>query len=123
MERCGCDTALDRARREQPSLRQVTQLRTRYIVSYDICDPKRLRLVHKTMLGYGEPLQYSVFCCDLSAPDRIMLIADLSGIIDHREDQVMLIDIGPADGRGAQVIETVGRRMKEENLERRAVIV
>ncbi len=98
-------------------------MKTRYIVSYDISDPKRLRLVHKTMLGYGEPLQYSVFCCDLSSSDRITLIADLSGVIDHREDQVMLIDIGPADGRGKQSIETVGRAMKKERLERRTVIV
>jgi len=98
-------------------------MRTRYIVSYDICDAKRLRLVHKTMLGYGEPLQYSVFCCDLSASARIMLMADLTEIIDHREDQVMLIDIGPPDARGAESIETIGRRMKTERLERRTVII
>lgn len=98
-------------------------MRTRYIVSYDIANPRRLRLVHKKMTGYGEPLQYSVFCCDLSASSRIMLISDMGEIIDHREDQVMLIDIGPADGRGRQSIETIGRRMKTENLERRAVIV
>lgn len=97
-------------------------MRTRYIVSYDICHKKRLRLVHKTMLGYGEPLQYSVFCCDLSPSGRIMLIADVSEIIDHREDQVMLIDIGPAAGRGGQSIETVGKAMKKEKLERRTVI-
>lgn len=97
-------------------------MQTRYIVSYDICHQKRLRLVHKTMLGYGEPLQYSVFCCDLSPSARIMLIADVSEIIDHREDQVMLIDIGPADGRGGQSIEIVGKAMKKEKLERRTVI-
>ena len=97
-------------------------MRTRYIVSYDISDAKRLRLVHKTMLGYGEPLQYSVFCCDLSETTRVSLIADLSEIIDHRDDQVMLIDIGPADGRGRQSIETIGRRMRTERLERRTVI-
>ncbi len=98
-------------------------MQTRYIVSYDISDPKRLRLVHKTMLGYGEPLQYSVFCCDLSPSNRIMLISDLAEIIDHREDQVLFIDIGPSDGRGAQVIEPLGRPMKRERLERRTIIV
>jgi CRISPR-associated protein Cas2 len=98
-------------------------MRIRYIVSYDICDPKRLRQVHKTMCGYGEPLQYSVFCCDLSASQRIMLISDLSAIIDHRDDQVMLIDIGPAEARGRQSIETIGRRMRTEDLERRTMIV
>lgn len=98
-------------------------MRTRYIVSYDICESRRLRLVHKTMCGFGEALQYSVFCCDLSPSERIMLIESLSGIIDHREDQVMLIDIGPADGRGQQSIETVGRALRAENLDRRAIIV
>ena len=98
-------------------------MKTRYIVSYDICDQKRLRLVHNTVLGYGEPLQYSVFCCDLSASERIMLISDLSPIIEHREDQVMLIDIGPADGRGQQSIETLGKRLNTKDLERRTLIV
>jgi len=98
-------------------------MKTRYIDSYDICDPKRLRLVHKTMLGYGEPLQYSVFCCDLSASERIMLISDLSPIIDHREDQVMLINIGPAEARGKESIETLGKRLRTEDLERRTLIV
>ncbi len=98
-------------------------MQTRYIVSYDISDPKRLRLVHKTMLGYGEPLQYSVFCCDLSPSNRIMLISDLAEIIDHREDQVLFIDIGPSGGRGGQVIEPIGRPMKRERLERRTIIV
>lgn len=98
-------------------------MKTRYIVSYDICEPKRLRLVHKTMCGYGDALQYSVFCCDLSAAERIMLIADLSLIINHREDQVMLIDIGPAEGRGRQSIETVGRALNLDDLERRTIIV
>lgn len=98
-------------------------MKTRYIVSYDIADPKRLRQVHRTMLGYGEPLQYSVFCCDLTAAARVILVADLSELIDHREDQVMLIDIGPAEGRGGQSIETVGRAMRKERLERRSVII
>lgn len=98
-------------------------MKTRYIVSYDIANAKRLRQVHKTMLGYGEPLQYSVFCCDLAAAARVTLIAELSEIIDHREDQVMLIDIGPAEGRGGQSIETVGRAMRKDRLERRSVIV
>lgn len=98
-------------------------MQTRYIVSYDICDPKRLRQVHKTMLGFGEPLQYSVFCCDLSPAKRIMLVAAVTEIINHHQDQVMLIDIGPADGRGTQVIQTVGKPMRRDRLERRTIIV
>ncbi|MUK39235.1 hypothetical protein GNP82_16925 [Aliivibrio fischeri] len=31
------------------------------MISYDIRHPKRLQRVHKVSLGYGIPLQYSVF--------------------------------------------------------------
>ena len=97
-------------------------MRIRYIVCYDICDPKRLRQVHRTMKGYGESLQYSVFCCDLSPAERLMLREALTPILNLREDQVMLINIGPADGRGCQSIETIGRAL-EEGAARVAVIV
>ena len=97
-------------------------MRNRYIVSYDISDPKRLRRVHRAMKGYGDPLQYSVFRCDLSASQRILLIETLSRIIHHREDQVMLINLGPADGRRSETIETLGRALNDRD-DRIAVIV
>ncbi len=98
-------------------------MRIRYIVSYDISDDKRLRRVHRTMKGYGDPLQYSVFRCDLSASERILMIEALSKIINHREDQVMLVDIGPVDGRGRWSIETIGRAPDYDRADRIAVIV
>jgi CRISPR-associated protein Cas2 len=89
-------------------------MRNRYIVSYDISDAKRLRRVHKTMRGYGEPLQYSVFRCDLSPSERILLKEALTPLINNREDQVMFINIGPVDGRACESIETIGRALAEE---------
>ena len=59
-----------------------------YLVCYDIRDPKRLRRIHKTMCGWGMPLQYSVFHCDLTDQGKQGLIEELSAIIDHREDGV-----------------------------------
>lgn len=35
-------------------------------VTYDICQDKRLARVHKTMRGFGDHLQYSVFECQLT---------------------------------------------------------
>ena len=75
-------------------------MRRLYIVAYDICDPKRLRRVFRTVRGYGEHLQYSVFRCDLTASQRLQLAAKLEVIIDASADQVMLVDLGPIDGRG-----------------------
>jgi CRISPR-associated protein Cas2 len=98
-------------------------MRNRYIVSYDICEPKRLRRVHRTMRGYGEPLQYSVFRCDLSPAERVLLIEALTPLLHHQEDQVMLIDIGPVEGRGAESIETLGRAPDESRAERICVVV
>ncbi len=97
-------------------------MRICFVVSYDISDPKRLRQVHRTMRGYGEALQYSVFLCDLSPAERIMLIEALTPLINQREDQVMLINLGPADGRGHDCIETIGRALNKD-LDKIAVIV
>jgi CRISPR-associated protein Cas2 len=98
-------------------------MRIRYIVSYDISDPKRLRRVFRTMKGFGDPLQLSVFRCDLSASERVLLIESLSKVINNRDDQVMIIDIGPVSGRGQDGIETIGRALDPDKLERIAVIV
>ena len=84
-------------------------MRTRYIVSYDISDAKRLRRVFKTLRGWGDHLQFSVFRCDLSARERVELGAALSAAIDHSADQVLFIDLGPPEGRAADCVEALGR--------------
>jgi len=52
-----------------------------------------------------------------------LLIEALAPIINHWEDQVMFIDLGPADGRGTQTIETLGRAISTAASERVAFIV
>lgn len=83
-------------------------MRNRYLVCYDIADPKRLARVHKALLGFGEWLQYSVFACDLTPQRRVELLVALIGIINVREDRVMVADLGPAEARGAGAVEFVG---------------
>lgn len=72
-----------------------------YIVAYDICDPARLRRVHRTMRGFGDGIQLSVFRCHLSDRERVQLIAALEPIIHHKEDQVLIIPLGPPTGKHA----------------------
>jgi CRISPR-associated protein Cas2 len=84
-------------------------MRTSYLVCYDICDDKRLRRVFKTMRGYGDHLQYSVFECQLTASDLVRLRDDLSQIIHHVHDQVLFVNLGPAEGRGERVITALGK--------------
>lgn len=84
-------------------------MRNVYLVAYDICDGKRLRRVYKAMRGYGDHLQFSVFRCELSDRERAEMLAELGGLIAHDEDQVLVIDIGPADGRANLVFESIGK--------------
>lgn len=85
-------------------------MRTAYIVTYDICEPKRLRRVYRVLRGYGDHLQLSVFRCELTAMELVELRARLHEAIHHREDQVLFVLIGPVDGRGSTSISAVGRR-------------
>ena len=84
-------------------------MRTSYLVCYDICDDKRLRRVFKTMRGYGDHLQYSVFECQLTTTDLVRLRAELSEIIHHIQDQVLFVNLGAAEGRGDRVITALGK--------------
>lgn len=96
-------------------------MRHLYIVSYDISDPKRWRQVYRTMRGYGEHLQLSVFQCDLTPIQRVKMEGELNEIIHHEEDQVIFVDLGPTEGRPISEIQAIGREMKV--LERGPVIV
>jgi CRISPR-associated protein Cas2 len=84
-------------------------MRNSYIVSYDIADPKRLRLVFKLMRAWGDHLQFSVFECQLTRMDLVRLRASLIEIIHNKEDQVLFVDLGPAEGRGDRVITALGK--------------
>ncbi|MBK9168572.1 MAG: CRISPR-associated endonuclease Cas2 [Bryobacterales bacterium] len=84
-------------------------MRTSYLVCYDICEDKRLRRVFKIMRGYGDHLQYSVFECQLTQTDLIRLRAELARVIHHDEDQVLFVNLGPAEGRGDRVITALGK--------------
>jgi CRISPR-associated protein Cas2 len=84
--------------------------RTRYLLAYDIRHPRRLRRVHEVAKSYGEPLQYSVFVCDLTRVELIHLKADLLSELNVREDSVGIFDLGPPFGRGLQCVEFIGTR-------------
>ena len=84
-------------------------MRNSFIVCYDICDPKRLRQVFKIMRGWGDHLQYSVFECQLTKMDAARLRTQLSNVIHHTEDQVLFVNLGPAEGRGDRVISAIGK--------------
>jgi len=88
-------------------------VRNRYIVTYDITDDRRRTSVYNKLRGFGEHLQYSVFRCDLSDRECIEMKAEVHSLIDHDDDQILIIDLGPVDGRADGCIESIGRTYKK----------
>ena len=79
-------------------------MRNRYLVCYDVSDPVRLVKTYKKMNGYGEPVQYSVFMCDLSARELIMMKEELGDLLNLDEDRVLIVDIGPAERQDKHIM-------------------
>ena len=78
-----------------------------FIVSYDIMNPRRLQRVHKTMKGFGEPIHYSVFRCNLTPKGLVEMKAALFELIKHDQYRIMIIDLGPEDGMVMDRVELI----------------
>ena len=82
------------------------------LVSYDIADDKRRDKVSRVLLGFGDRVQYSVFCCLLSPREKVQLTDKLRPHINHREDQVLFLDAGPVSGSNPEPeMQTLGRAL------------
>jgi len=97
-------------------------MRRVYLVCYDVSDAKRLRRTHKKMCGFGDPVQYSIFRCELSPTEKQLMKEALWEILNFAHDRVMLVDLGPARRRGKRCVEFWGEP-RTEPPERAAVIV
>jgi CRISPR-associated protein Cas2 len=95
--------------------------RTRYVVAYDIRDPRRLRRVHQVAKDHGYPLQYSVFICDLTPIELLSLKRALTHEAHLSEDSIAILDLGPPQGRAADSIQFLGVRRRTEDTDTAAV--
>lgn len=86
----------------------VISSRRTFLVCYDIADDRRLKKVFKICKNHGTHLQYSVFECDLNPRELVQLQRQLKEVIKHDEDQVLFVDLGPAEGRGERLITSLG---------------
>ncbi|HOI37195.1 MAG: CRISPR-associated endonuclease Cas2 [Clostridiaceae bacterium] len=90
-------------------------MRRCYLVCYDIRDPKRLRRVHKVLKGYGEAWQFSVFFCVLKDIDRVRLQTDLEEQMNQKEDQAMILDLGPNEKEAREAATVIGQPLPEQD--------
>ena len=84
-------------------------MRRIYLITYDVCDAKRLRQTFKCLRNWGDHRQYSVFECQLTESDLLRCKAQLAEIIHHDEDQVLVVDLGLAASRSENLVQAIGR--------------
>jgi CRISPR-associated protein Cas2 len=83
-------------------------MRRCYIVCYDICNQKRWRKVFKVMNGHGEHWQYSAFFCVLKEIDRVRMQGQLEEHMNLKEDQCVIIDLGPNEAVAREAATVLG---------------
>ncbi len=59
-----------------------------FLVTYDICNAKRLLKVHRLLKKQGFPVQYSVFSVITTKKRIRTLLDDIQQLIDSREDDI-----------------------------------
>lgn len=89
-------------------------MRRSYLVCYDVRDDKRLRRIHRLMKAYGESWQYSVFYCTLKAIDRVRLENAAREILNLKEDQLLIVDLGGNEDAARESATVLGQSLPEQ---------
>jgi CRISPR-associated protein Cas2 len=82
------------------------------VVAYDIPDDRRRVRLHKVLLGYGTPVQYSVFECLVDRDELARMKRAVRRAIRPRLDHVRYYFLCGACQRRIEV--TAGRETSEE---------
>lgn len=64
-----------------------------YIICYDICNAKRLQKIHKVVVHYAVPLQFSIYYGLFNTTLRDEMIDKLQQIINEKEDDIRIYPI------------------------------
>jgi CRISPR-associated protein Cas2 len=83
-----------------------------YLFCYDIASDnegdKRRNKVFEALLARGDHVQFSVFICELNPRELAELRDTLIGILDHKKDQILYIDLGAAPNPLDTGIQAIG---------------
>jgi CRISPR-associated protein Cas2 len=61
-----------------------------YVVAYDIPDDRRRTRIHKTLKGFGQWTEFSLFECFLTKKELLQMRAKLNEHLDARQDKVRI---------------------------------
>lgn len=62
--------------------------RTLYVIAYDVANNRRRTKIHKTLSGFGEWTQFSLFECHLSEKEMLQLRQRLDKLMSPQQDSV-----------------------------------
>jgi CRISPR-associated protein Cas2 len=87
--------------------------RRHYLISYDVASgkdgDKRRNKVFEACQQRGDHAQFSVFFCQLNPRELAELKATLIDIIDHRADQILIVDLGPGYHTVDDAVTSLGK--------------
>jgi len=84
-------------------------MRRHYLITYDIADDKRRTAVFEHLKDQGDHAQFSVFFCELNLRELAELRGRIQPVIHEREDQVLILDLGPEHNPLDTQIECLGK--------------
>jgi CRISPR-associated protein Cas2 len=70
-----------------------------FVIGYDISHPRRLQRVHRALIKYAVPIEYSIFVLDGAMREAIFCMEEVSRLIDPEEDDLRCY---PLPSRGTQ---------------------
>lgn len=85
----------------------------RYVVCYDITEPRRLGRIHRLMKKHGMAVQYSVFECWLTESALGSLVENLRELMDESTDDIRIYGL-----RAGVPIATVGCQVIPDGVQR-----
>lgn len=85
---------------------------SQWLIGYDIASPRRLGRVHRRMVHWATPMEYSIFLFIGSPLQLTCCLEEIAGLINPREDDVRCY---PLPLRGVQ--ERLGRATLPEGIQ------
>jgi len=92
-------------------MRRGKPKRALYVIAYDIPSDRRRTRVHKTLCGFGQWTQYSLFECHLTDRELLTLRDKLDNILEPEEDSLRFYPLCTAC---LAKVETVGSDKPKE---------
>lgn len=96
------------------SNRAINSSRSTYLCTYDVADDKRRTRLFNLLKDHGEHVQYSVFLCELTAMERTGLTLRGQEFLNHKQDQLLIIRVGPSGLDWATHLDCVGKAWTPE---------